>query len=327
VALLTVGVFCTSARLLAIALAATALAGQDRPNPPATPETGTRATLRPDAPKLCDNCAEWNAPRAPFKVFGNTYFVGSMGLSSLLIATEAGLVLVDVALPQSAPVIDANIRALGFRTTDVRFILTSHGHYDHVGGVRAMQRYTGAAVLASESTARALAMGRPVPEDPQSAGPSPSQDFPAVTGGVQVVTHGESVRLGTASITAHYTPGHTPGATTWTWSSCEGPRCLNMVYVDSLTAVSNDTFRFTEIPGLVDVFRGSLRKVRGLPCDILISTHPAATAMDDKVKRRLDAGTAPGAPGDPFVDPGSCAALALRASVALDERVARELSW
>ena len=285
------------------------------------------ATLQSDPPMTCSNCAEWNAPRAPFKVFGNTYYVGSLGLSSLLIATDQGLVLIDVALPQSAPLIDANIKTLGFRTTDVKFILTSHAHFDHVGGMRSMQRYTGAQVLASSETARSLALGHPVPEDPHFEGASNSQNFPGFTDGVRVVKDGETVRLGSTVITAHYTPGHTPGATTWSWRSCEGSRCLNMVYVDSLTAVSNDTYRFTGgsgRPGIVDSFRASLRKVAALPCDVLISTHPIATGMDDKVAQRTKAGLAPGASGDPFVDPGACKALAGRSMTALDERVQSE---
>lgn len=296
-------------------------------SPPKAPAAAAPAVLRSDPPITCSACAEWNAQRQPFTVFGNTYFVGSMGLSSVLIVTGQGLVLIDVALPQSAALVDANVRALGFRTTDVKFILSSHAHFDHVGGLRSMQRYTGATVLASDATARALALGHPVPEDPQYEGQSKSQDFPAVTEGVRVVKDGETVRLGTTAITAHYTPGHTPGATTWRWQSCEGSRCLNMVYVDSLTAVSNDTFRFTGNgggPGIVESFRASLRKVSALPCDVLISTHPSATAMDDKLKRRTEAGIAPGAAGDPFVDAGSCKALASTAMKGLDERVARE---
>ena len=88
--------------------------------------------------------------------------------------------LLDGALPQSAPLIDANIKALGFTTTDVKYILTSHAHFDHVGGMRSMQRYTRATVLASRDTARALALGHPVPEDPQFEAASKSQDFPAL---------------------------------------------------------------------------------------------------------------------------------------------------
>jgi metallo-beta-lactamase class B len=272
----------------------------------------------------CSMCDEWNEPRTPFTVFGNTYFVGTRGLSSLLIDTGQGLVLVDVALPQSAPLIDASIRALGFRSADVKYILTSHAHYDHVGGVRSMQRFTGATVLASASTAEALALGHPVAEDPQF-GTSPSEAFPAVdTGAVRVMADGEALQVGGTTITAHYTPGHTPGATTWTWQSCEGTRCLTLVYVDSLTAVSRDGFRFTGTPGLVDTFRATLARVRALACDVVISTHPSATGMDDKVAARASGRLAPGAPGDPFVDAGACAALADRSMRALDERVAAE---
>jgi metallo-beta-lactamase class B len=268
------------------------------------------------------SCIEWNVPRAPFKVFGNTYYVGTQGLSSVLITTAEGLVLIDVALPQSAPLIDASITTLGFRTRDVNYILTSHAHFDHVGGVRSMQRYTGATVLTSASTARALGLGHPVPEDPQY-GTGPFDVFPAVTEGVRVMKDGETVRLGGTAITAHYTPGHTPGATTWTWPSCEGSRCLDMAYVDSLTAVSNDDFRFTgngTTPGLVDTFRASIRKVGTLPCDVVLTTHPSASGMDEKLAGR----PAPGAPGDAFVNAGACKALAAQSLEALDARVARE---
>ena len=289
-----------------------------------TAQTPATATLVPDPPMVCgDACVEWNVPRQPFKLFGNSYFVGTQGLSSVLIVTDAGLVLIDVALPQSAPLIDANIRQLGFRTTDIKYILTSHAHYDHLGGVHSMQRYTRATVLASASTAQALSLGHPVPEDPQF-GTGPTDVFPAVKDGVRVVKDGETIAIGGTTITARYTPGHTPGATTWTWSSCEGTRCLNMVYVDSLTPVAKDGYRYTATPGLVERFRASIRKVAMLACDVLISTHPSATGMDGKVAARAKATLAPGAPGDPFVDANSCKTLADVSMKGLDERVKRE---
>jgi metallo-beta-lactamase class B len=309
-ALATLSTACSSER---------SAAGSASTPPPAADESA----LQPDPPIACSMCDAWNAPRAPFTVFGNTSFVGTQGLSSLLIATEQGLVLIDVALPQSAPLIDASIRALGFKTADVKCILTSHAHFDHLGGVASMQRFTGATVLASASTAQALALGHPVPEDPQF-GTGPLDAFPALAGGVRVMQDGETLQLGGTTITAHYTPGHTPGATTWTWRSCEGSRCLNMVYADSLTAVSKEGYRFTGVPGMVDTFRGTLRKVGALPCDVLISTHPAATGMDEKVAARVSGDVAPGADADPFVDATACAALAERAMRALDERVASE---
>ncbi len=281
------------------------------------------AALIADPPIPCEQCDEWNAPRTPFKVFGNTWFVGTQGLSSVLITTDAGLILVDAALPQSVPRINASIEALGFRAADVRFILTSHAHFDHVGGVRAMQRATGATVLASASTARALALGHPVTEDPQF-GTGALDVFPSLTEAVRVMRDGETLRVRGTTITAHHTPGHTPGATTWTWQSCEGARCLNMVYADSLTPVAKSGYRFTATPESVEAFRRTIRKVSALPCDIVLSTHPGATGMDEKVRARAGQKLAPGAPGDPFVAAGACTALADRAMGMLDERLRSE---
>lgn len=280
----------------------------------------------PDPPMVCSSCEEWNAPRPPFKVFGNTYFVGTLGLSSILITTNAGHVLIDVALPQSAPAIAANIESAGFRPKDIKYILTSHAHYDHVGGVRSMQRYTGATVLASASTAEALALGHPVPADPQY-GTGPTDVFPAISEGVRVMKDGEAIELGGTTITARYTPGHTPGATSWTWQSCEGERCLNMVYADSLTAVSRDDYRFSDdkgSPSIVDTFRATFDKVSRFPCDVILSTHPSSTGMDDKFAARLKGNVQPGAQGDPFVNPAACRALADLSRRNLEERLRTE---
>jgi metallo-beta-lactamase class B len=282
-------------------------------------------TLEPDPPISCGDCATWNAPHEPFVLFGNTYFVGPADLSALLVVTRDGLVLVDGALPQSAAVIDRNIRALGFKTTDVTFILTSHAHYDHAGGLGALQRYTGATVLASAAGAKALAQGYPTADDPQYAGPK-GDGFPTVSK-VRVVADKEALTVGGVTFTPQYTPGHTPGATSWTWKACEGARCLDFVYGDSLTPISNKTYRYTGGAGQPDVverFRASIARMASLPCDILVTTHPSASGFAQKTKGRRDKGLAPGAPGDPFVEPGACKAYAARASKALDERVRTE---
>src|SRR5260221_9685383 len=126
-----------------------------------------RSTLQPDPPKKCDSCEAWNGPREPFRVFGNTYFVGPAGLGAVLIASDKGLVLLDGGLPQSAPLIDASIRKLGFRTEDVRFILNSHAHFDHAGGIAALARVSRATVVASASGAQAIESGLPPVDDPQ----------------------------------------------------------------------------------------------------------------------------------------------------------------
>ncbi len=276
-------------------------------------------TLRPDPPNECDDCAEWNRPLAPFKVFGNTYYVGTEGLTALLISDDAGLILLDGGLPQSAPLIDQNIRALGFRTENVRVIVNSHAHYDHAGGIAALQRVSKATVAASPAGARALERGGPTDDDPQFAY-GKSQLFPAVKG-IRVIADGETLRVGKASVTGHFTPGHTPGATTWSWQACEGTRCLNIVYADSISAVSAPGYRFTagNAPTAADRFSESIAKVEQLPCDMLFSTHPSASDMAGKLARRKTSPTP-----DPFVDSASCRVYAAAARKRLEQRVAEE---
>jgi metallo-beta-lactamase class B len=279
------------------------------------------STLRPDPPITCDSCAEWNAKREPFRIFGNTYYVGPAGLSAILIASNSGLILLDGALPQSAAPIDESIRALGFRTSDIRLIVNSHGHFDHAGGIAALQRASGAVVAASASSARALERGQPVDDDPQFGFGPRENGFPPVKT-VRVIADGETLRVGDQAITAHFTPGHTPGSTTWTWRSCEGSRCLDIVYADSLTAVSAPGFRFTgdaTHPGIVEAFRRSIATVERLPCDVLLTVHPGFADLDKKLeRRRQDSST------NPFISAQECRAYAANAAKTLERRIAEE---
>ena len=275
--------------------------------------------LEADPPIACGSCAAWNQPRAPFKVFGNTYYVGVAGLSSVLIVSDAGLVLVDGALPQSVPLIDSSIRALGFKTEDVKLIVNGHTHFDHAGGLHALQRFTGARVATGMAGVRALEQGRPVPDDPQAGF---NGVFPPVAN-VRGVRDGEVLRVGNVAITAHATPGHTPGGTTWSWRSCEGERCLAVVYADSLTAVAAPGYRFSgdaSHPSIVDMFRRSISRVAELPCDIMIGAHPSVSDLDAKVRRRAEQPAAP----NPFIDAGACRTLAAGAMKGLDARLAEE---
>ena len=277
--------------------------------------------LRPDPPHSCGDCAGWNRPHEPFRVFGNTYYVGVDGLSAILITGAQGSILLDGGLPQSALLIDASIRTLGFRTEDIKLIVNSHAHYDHAGGIAAIQRASGAAVAASPAGAKALERGEPTPDDPQFAFGRTANAFPAIKG-VRAVGDGETLRVGDLAVTAHLTPGHTPGATTWTWRSCEGSRCHNFVYADSLNAVSAPDFRFTgdaSHPSLIATFRATIAKVRALPCDIIIGVHPGFTDLAGKLKRRQEKPAR-----DPFVTPNGCRAYADAASKRLDARIAEE---
>lgn len=274
------------------------------------------AALKADPPKKCDSCDEWNAAHEPFRVFGNTYYVGVAGLSALLVTSDKGLILLDGGLAQSAPLIDASIRKLGFRTEDVKLIVNSHAHYDHAGGIAALQRASGATVAASAAGARAIEQGYPTDDDPQAGFGREDNGFPPVKA-VRVVQDGEILKAGELAVRAHLTPGHTPGSTSWTWRSCEGSRCLDVVYADSLTPVSAPGFRFTGGPDTV--FRKTIATVAALPCDIVISTHPSTTGVEEKLARRAKQGH-----GNPFVDPEGCRALAKAASERLDARLKEE---
>jgi metallo-beta-lactamase class B len=300
------------------------------------------STFKADPPHLCDDCPVWNKPRDPFQVYGNTYYVGTDGLSALLVTGDAGHVLLDAGLSQSAPLIAANIRALGFKTEDVKLIVVSHGHFDHSGGVASMQRHTGATVAASESTAAALRRGENTPDDPQFGFGKKFNGFPPVST-VQVIRDREVLKVGKLAITTHLIPGHSPGSTAYTWQSCspsrpeaataesrrssrnvqraeadEGGKCLNMVYADSLTSPSAPGFKYGQ--RLVE-FRDSIEKVAALPCDIVLSPHPSFTQVDQKLKKRAELN---GKGPDPFIDPNGCRAYAADGLKRLEARIAAE---
>lgn len=259
--------------------------------------------------------AAWNAPQKPFRIYGNTWYVGPHGLSSILVDTGQGLILLDGDLPESAPRIEAHIRALGFRIRDVKWILNSHTHIDHAGGIAALQRASGAQVLASEAGARALELGGADPADPLY-GSVP--DYTPVRQ-VRTVRDGDTLQLGHVAITVHYTPGHTPGSTSWTWMSCEGTNCLHMVYADSLSPVSAPKFRFSDHPRYLAAFRGSIATVAALPCDILLTPHPEASDFWRRAQRRK-----PAADTAALIDDDACHRYAAAAAKALRARVAQE---
>jgi metallo-beta-lactamase class B len=275
------------------------------------------AELIPDPPHDCEYCAGWSQPREPFRVFGNTWFVGG-GVSSVLITTPKGHVLIDGGLTQTAPQVAANIAKLGFRLEDIKVIVNSHTHYDHAGGIAALQRASGAPIAASPEAARALERGGPTENDPQFGFGPAHNNFPAVAK-VRIITDGDTIKLGGMEVTAHYTPGHTPGGTSWTWKSCENDRCLNMVYADSLNSVSAPGFKFSADAKRVAEFEKSIETVAGLPCDILLTPHPEAFDLDARIAARDR-----DPKSNPFLDPNGCKAYAAGARERLAKRIAEE---
>ena len=269
-----------------------------------------------ERPSSCKDCAKWNIPQQPFKVYGNTYYVGTHGLGSILITSPAGHVLIDGALPESVPQITANIRSLGFRIEDIRLIVNSHVHFDHAGGISELQQLSGARVAASEWTANVMKKGAVPRDDPQFGLIIPI----ARVARVETIKDGENLRAGGVTVTAHFTPGHTPGGTSWTWRSCENNRCLNLVYADSLTPVSSDDFSFTrskEYPQAVADFERSYRFLDTTPCDILITPHPDFSSLWQRRDRRSSDPSA-------MIDPAACHKYADGSRESLKARLAEE---
>ena len=257
--------------------------------------------------------AEWNQPQKPFKVFGNTYWVGTRGLGSVLITSDRGHVLIDGALPESVPQIRDHIRELGFKLEDVRLLLNSHVHYDHAGGLGELQRLTGARVAASAPAAKVFASGTSGPDDPQYGILPPIERLKVA----EVIREGQVLKVGSLIVVAHLTPGHTPGGTSWSWRSCEGARCLDVVYADSLNPVSADAFKYTTSP-LRQEFEQSYTRLEMVKCDILLTPHPAFAEVFEKLAAR-DAGKA-----DAFIDPGACKRYVAAGRQNLAARVERE---
>lgn len=269
------------------------------------------APIEITGPEFAYKCKDWDdydKPAPAVRIFGNTYLVGTCGISSILITDKAGDMLIDGGTEKDADLIADNIRSLGFRLSDVRYILHSHEHFDHVGGIAKLQRMTGAQLLASAAATPVLNTGAAGSGDPQ-AGLSAPFDAAHVD---RIVKDGEMVRLGNTVLTALATPGHTPGALTWHWGTCDGGVCRQIVYADSLTPVSRDDYRFSDHPTYLAAYRASIAKVAALDCDILLTPHPSAS---DMVKRL---GLAK------IENPDACRDYAAGLTKQLDERLVKE---
>ncbi|GAA4034030.1 HARLDQ motif MBL-fold protein [Sphingomonas rosea] len=299
---------------MSVSLMLAALAGQQISIPLGKPVVYEKfpapiAVAGPAFARTCGDNDDWDKPAPPVRIFGNTYYVGTCGISAILITDKAGDVLIDSGTEKGADLVAANIRRLGFQLSDVKYLLHSHEHVDHVGGMARLQQLTGAQLVASAPAAQVFRTGVTAADDPQ-AGILPR--VPTVTVG-RIVKDGDTVRSGGLQLTATATPGHTAGALSWSWVSCDGGVCRTMVFADSLSPVSRDDYRFTDHPAWVASLRQGIAKMAGLECDILLTPHPGASNM-----RQRFGGTAA------LFDPEGCRNYAAAKTKALDERLAKE---
>lgn len=265
-------------------------------------------TAGPAFAATCKDWDDWDKPAPPVRVHANTYLVGTCGISSILITGTAGHILIDGGTEAGADLIAQNIRRLGFRLADIKILLHSHEHNDHVGGIARLQQLTGARLFASAAAARVFATGAAGSGDPQAGMQKP---FPAARVD-RILRNGDTVRLGNLMLTPVATPGHTPGALTWHWVSCDGGVCRDIVYADSLSPVSRANYRFSDHPDYLAAYRASIAKVAALDCDILLTPHPSASGMVARLGRAQ------------LTDSKACRAYAASLTKQLDDRLAKE---
>jgi len=221
----------------------------------------------------------WNRPIEPFRIIGNLYYVGGADLTSYLIVTSRGLILLDGGSSALAPVIQRHIEELGFKVEDIRILLNNHAHSDHAGGLALFKRLSGARMIASE-------------------GDRPSLERYHVQ--VDRVIHdGESVELAGVRLRAVLTPGHTPGCTTWTMTVVEGGKSYDVVFLCSISPPSRYSLVDNKAyPQIVSDFEHSFERLKHLPCDIFLSAHGTFFHLQEK-SAQLRAGARP----NPFIDP------------------------
>lgn len=242
--------------------------------------------------QTCNTDNSWNQPVEPFKIAGNIYYVGANDVTSYLITTAKGHILLDSGFAETVPLIKANIAKLGFKLTDVKAIINSHAHCDHAGGLTELKRLTDAKLYASEADAKLLARGGK--DDPNFGN---ELLFEPVTADSTFVD-GWKLKLGGVSLTANVTPGHTKGCTTWTTTVKEGKRKLNVVFVCSTSAPGYKLVGNEKYPEIASDYENTFRRMRAMKVDVFLVSHATAFGMSEKAEK-LKAG----AKTNPFIDP------------------------
>lgn len=226
---------------------------------------------------------DWNRPFPAFKIAGNLYYVGTADLAAYLITTPQGIILINSDFTEDVPLIHKSIEQLGFKYADTKILLISHAHADHDEGVGVIKRETGAKLMVMDA------------DVPDVEGTGPGQPGAHVD---RVLHDGDTVELGGSTLTAHLTPGHTKGCTTWTMRVQEAGRTLNAVIIGSPNVnsgyilVGNKNY-----PQIAKDYVKTFQVLKSLPCDLFLGAHGAYFGMKAKYEK-MNAGA-----GNPFVDP------------------------
>ncbi len=243
------------------------------------------------APPAVPSSRDWNRPVKPFRIADNLYYVGASDVTSFLITTPEGDILLDGGLRETAAQIERNVAALGFHMKDVKILLNSHAHMDHAGGLAELKRISGAQLVASRGDTHALETG-----DRDDFAWGNKLTFPPVKVD-RILSDGDRVTLGNTTITAHITPGHTRGCTTWTMPVTDHGKTYNVVFVCSTSAPGYKLVGNHKYPQIVHDYEHTFQVLRSLPCDIFLASHGSFFDLTAK-RKRLDSSE-----GNPFIDP------------------------
>jgi metallo-beta-lactamase class B len=254
------------------------------------------AASAPARAELSPEQAQKNRPVAPFQIIGNVYYVGASDVTSYLIRSSDGLILLDGGFADTAAQINANIATLGFKVEDIKLLLNGHAHPDHAGGLPAMKQASSAQLVAVQEEV--------VPLEHNGRGTfyrGERRLFDDMKVD-RVVASGEPIRLGDVTITPYRTPGHSPGCTTWTTQVREGGRQYNVVFLCQLTVPHGESLTHNEnYPQIAADFALTFERLRALPCDVFLAEHGTAFDLAGKIQRRAQQPAT-----NPFIDPDGC---------------------
>jgi len=248
-------------------------------------------------PVLAHDPPEWSEPVKPFHIAGNVYYVGTQGLAAYLIKSNEGAILLDATLAENAGQIERNIESLGVPLREVKLLLSDHAHADHVGAMAQLKRDTGARFLASEGDRWALENGRN--EGDNNYGVMPFDRIQVD----EVISDGQQVSLGDVVLTAHLTPGHTRGCTSWSMTVDDRGTPRQVLFLCSITVAGNTLVGNQAYPGIADDYRATFAKVAAMRADIVLTSHPEMADVLERAGKR-DAGEV-----DAFVEPGLLSTL------------------
>jgi metallo-beta-lactamase class B len=272
------------------------------------------ATAQAQTPKdlIAALKVKWNTPTEPFKMIGNVYYVGTDGLASYLITSPQGHILVDTVMPESTSLIKANIEKLGFKITDIKYLLNTHAHIDHTGGFAEMKQASGGQLVAGEAD-KPLLEGGYYPgaqEDTALAFPPVKVD--------RTVREGDTVTIGDVTLTARETPGHSPGCTSWEFSVKDGDATRSALIFCSGTVALNRLVTNPTHPGIVTDYRKTFARAKDMKVDVLLAPHPEMYKMAEKRAKLAEGGP------NPFVNPGEFNAYAATLEKAFEEALVKQ---